>query len=160
MKRGQAGYGWMLASVVLAILLALLPLPAAIAPLRPYGLALVMAYWVLETPERAGLGFAFFCGLLADFASGAILGEQALRMVILAFILDRFRTRLRFFPTWQQALVIGALLLNDRVISAGVRLTLGAPQLPWAYWWAPLVGMLLWAPLFVLLDSLSRERRG
>ena len=159
MKRGQTGYGWMLASVVLAILLALLPLPAGIAPLRPYGLALVMAYWVLETPERAGLGFAFFCGLLADFATGAILGEQALRMVILAFILDRFRTRLRFFPTWQQALVIGALLLNDRIVDAAIHLALGLPLVPWSYWWAPLLGAALWPPLFVLLDGLRVGRK-
>ncbi|AXA84802.1 rod shape-determining protein MreD [Lysobacter oculi] len=154
MKRGQTGYGWMLASVVLAILLALLPLPTAISPLRPYGLALVMAYWVLETPERAGLGFAFFCGLLADFASGAILGEQALRMVILAFILDRFRTRLRFFPTWQQALVIGALLLNDRIVSAVVHALVNAPQGPAAYWLSPLAGALMWGPVFLVLDAL------
>ena len=159
MKRGQAGYGWMLASVVLAILLALLPLPAAIAPLRPYGLALVMAYWVLETPERAGLGFAFFCGLLADFATGAILGEQALRMVILAFILDRFRTRLRFFPIWQQALAIGALLLNDRIVAAVIRLMAGASQAEAATWVSPLSGALLWGPLFLLIDALRHGRR-
>ena len=68
MKRGQTGYGWMFASVVLAILLALLPLPGLMAPLRPYWLALVVAYWVLENPDRAGLGFAFVAGLLADVA--------------------------------------------------------------------------------------------
>ncbi|HHW4672035.1 MAG TPA: rod shape-determining protein MreD, partial [Xylella fastidiosa subsp. multiplex] len=31
---------------------------------------------------------------------------------------------------------------------------LGQPLLPWSYWSAPLLGMLLWAPLFVLLDAL------
>jgi len=73
--------------------------------------------------------------------------------------LQRFRAQLRFFPMPQQALVVGGLLLNDRVISAGLRLALGEPQLPWSYWWAPLAGLLLWTPLFVLLDSLRRERR-
>ena len=128
MKRGDVGYGWMWASVLLALLLALVPLPAPLDALRPYWLALLVAYWVLESPERAGLGFAFLSGLLADLATGAILGEQALRMVILAFILDRFRTRLRFFPIWQQALAIGALLLNDRIVAAVIRLMAGASQ--------------------------------
>lgn len=152
--------GWLLpVSVLLALLLGLLPLPPAMQPFRPYWIALVLAYWVLEDEDRAGLGLAFACGLCADIAYGGLLGEQSLRLIVLAFILQRFRTQMRFFPLPQQALAIGGLLLNDRVISAGLRLALGEPQPPAAYWWAPLLGMALWAPLFVLLDSLRRERR-
>ena len=159
MKRGDVGYGWMWASVLLALLLALVPLPAPLDALRPYWLALLVAYWMLESPERAGLGFAFLSGLLADLATGAILGEQALRMVILAFILDRFRTRLRFFPIWQQALAIGALLLNDRIVAAVIRLMAGASQAEAATWVSPLSGALLWGPLFLLIDALRHGRR-
>jgi hypothetical protein len=56
--------------------------------------------------------------VVADLMYGGILGEQALRLVVLAFILQRFRARMRFFPLSQQALAVGGLLLNDRVISA------------------------------------------
>ena len=153
-------HGWLLpVSLLLALLLGLLPLPTSLQPFRPYWLALVLAYWVLEEEDRAGLGLAFLVGVAADIAYGGLLGEQSLRLVVMVFILQRFRTQLRFFPMPQQALVVGGLLLNDRVISAGLRLALGEPQLPWSYWWAPLAGLLLWAPLFVLLDSLRRERR-
>lgn len=153
--------GWLLpVSLLLALLLGLLPLPTLLQPFRPYWLALVLAYWVLDSEGlRTGLGLAFVIGLVADIAYGGLLGEQSLRLVVLAFILQRFRAQLRFFPLPQQALAIGGLLLNDRVISAGLRLALGEPQLPWLYWWAPLLGLLLWAPMFVLLDSLRRERR-
>ncbi|HEX5664070.1 MULTISPECIES: rod shape-determining protein MreD [unclassified Lysobacter] len=151
---------WLLpVSLLLALLLGLLPLPTSLQPFRPYWLALVLAYWVLEEEDRAGLGLAFLVGVAADIAYGGLLGEQSLRLVVMVFILQRFRTQLRFFPMPQQALVVGGLLLNDRVISAGLRLALGEPQLPWSYWWAPLAGLLLWTPLFVLLDSLRRERR-
>ena len=119
----------------------------------------MLGYWVLETPERAGLGLAFGAGLAADLVYGELLGEQALRLVILVFILQRFRARLRFFPLWQQALAIGALLLNDRVVEAALHLAAGEPVLPWRYAWAPLVGMLLWPPLFLLLDALRLARR-
>ena len=150
---------WVLpVSVLLALLLGLLPMPALLQPLRPYWLALVLAYWVIEDSERVGLGFAFAAGLVADLAFGGLLGEQALRLVVMAFILQRFRTQIRFFPMPQQALAVGGLLLNDRVISAILHLALGEPLLPAAYWWAPLVGMLLWAPLFVLLDALRMGR--
>ena len=64
MKRNRT---WVLpVSVALALLLGLVPLPALLQPLRPYWLALVLTYWVIETPDRAGLGFAFCIGLLAD----------------------------------------------------------------------------------------------
>ena len=156
MSRGRS---WVLpVAVLLALLLGLLPLPAMLQPLRPYWLALVVAYGVIEDNDRVGLGYAFCVGLVADLAFGGLLGEQALRLVVMAFILQRFRTQLRFFPMPQQALAIGGLLLNDRVISTVLHLALGEPLLPMAYWWAPLLGMLLWAPLFLLLDALRIGR--
>ena len=153
-------HAWVLpVSLLLALLLGLLPLPEMLQPLRPYWLALVMAYWVIEGNDRVGLGAAFAVGLVADLAFGGLLGEQALRLVVMTFILQRFRTQLRFFPMAQQALAVGGLLLNDRVITTAVHLALGEPLLPWMYWWAPLLGMLLWAPLFLLLDALRMGRR-
>lgn len=152
--------GWIMpVSIILALLLGLLPLPDLLQPLRPYWLALIVAYWVIEAPDSAGLGFAFIVGLIADLMFGGLLGEQALRLVIMTFILQRFRARLRFFPLSQQALAIGVLLLNDRVVASAVHLALGEPTLPWNYWWAPVLGMLLWPPLFLMLDALRLGKR-
>ena len=146
---------WILyASLAVALLLGLLPLPAVLQPLRPFWIALVLAYWLIEDPERVGLGFAFGLGLVGDIVDGGLLGEQALRLVILAFIVQRFRARLRFFPVSQQALTIGALLVNDRIVSAGLHLALREPTLPWSYWAAPAIGMLLWPVVFLVLDAL------
>ena len=156
----RARNGWVLpVSLLLALLLGLVPLPGLVQPLRPYWLALVLAYWLLEEPERIGLGVAFLLGLVADLAFGGLLGEQALRLVVMAFILDRFRARMRFFPLSQQALVVGVLLLNDRVVTAAIHVVMGAPQLPWMYWCAPVLGMLLWAPLHFVLDALRLRHK-
>ena len=54
---------------------------------------------------------------------------------------------------------IGGLLLNDRIVTTVVHLALGEPTLPWPYWWAPVLGMLFWPPLFVLMDALRLGRR-
>ena len=73
--------GWILpASLCVALLLGLLPLPETLQPLRPYWLALVLAYWVIEAPDNAGLGLAVIVGLVADLMFGTLLGEQALRL--------------------------------------------------------------------------------
>ena len=141
-------------SLLAALLLMLLPIPPALQPLRPYWLALVLAYWVMEDPDRIGLGWAFVIGVVADLVVGTLLGEQALRLVVITFILQRFRARLRFFPMSQQALAIGALLLNDRIVALAIRMTLGEPALASLAWFSPLIGMLLWVPVFMLLDGL------
>lgn len=141
-------------SFVAALLLGLIPLPPSLAPLRPYWLALVLAYWVIEDPDHIGLGFAFFIGLVGDLTFGGVFGEQALRLVVMTYILQRFRARLRFFPMSQQALAIGGLLLNDRIVATALHAALGQSTLPGAFWLAPLTGMLLWPLVFLVLDSL------
>ncbi len=151
---------WLLpASVVVALMLGLLPLPQMLQPFRPYWLALVLAYWLLEDHERIGLGFAFGLGLVADIVCGTLLGEQALRLCVMTFILQRFRPQLRFFPLPQQSLAIGALLLNDLIIAAATHFMLGEPMRPWAWWWSPLIAAVLWPPLFIVLDALRLGRK-
>lgn len=153
--------GWLFGgSFALAFLLQLMPLPQFLLPLKPFWVGLVLVYWAIETPERTGLGFAFLLGLTGDVLTGELLGEQALRLLVLAFIVLRFRARLRFFPVWQQALAVLALLLNDRVVMLMVRGFSGAPMPPVEFWIAPLVGMLAWPFVFLLFDDLRLRVRG
>lgn len=150
-------------SLLVGLLALVLPLPGGWEGARPYLLALVLCYWLLEAPERVGMGVAFMLGLSADVIAGTLLGEQALRLMVMAFLVQRFRARLRFFPLWQQAAAVLALLLNDRVITQAIRFAAGDGLLPWVVWLAPLLGFLLWPWLFLLLDGLrlrARDRAG
>ena len=152
--------GWiLLLSLGGAFLLSLLPLAPTIEPYRPYWLALVLIYWAIECPDLIGLGTAFSCGLIADVLYGGRLGEQSVRLIVILFIVERFRTRLRFFPMPQQAMVVGGLLLNDFVVLTILHLVLGEPILPWAYSGSAWIGTLLWPPLFVFLDALRLGQR-
>lgn len=160
MTRGPSA--WVLYGSLFAGLLVLvvpLPLPAGVSMARPYLLAMLLAYWLLEAPERVGLGTAFFAGLAADLVSGTLLGEQALRLVVLAFLVHRFRARLRFFPLWQQALAVFVLLLNDRLVVLAIQLAAGAGMPPWPTWLSPLAALALWPWLFLLLDELRLRQR-
>ena len=70
---------WVLpASILLALVLGLLPLPQVLQPLRQYWLALVVAYWVLEAPEKAGLGLAFIAGV----DPAALVGSEDREVII------------------------------------------------------------------------------
>lgn len=146
-------------SIALCYLLQLMPLPQALLPLKPWWLALVLVYWALEAPERVSLGRVFILGLIGDVFAGDLLGEQALRLCILCFILMRFRARLRFFPMWQQALAVFALLLNDRIVLLAVRAVAGLAGAPPSYWLAPIIGALAWPWVFLLLDDARARLR-
>jgi len=152
--------GWLFAgSLAVAFVLQLMPLPLALLPMKPYWVGLVLIYWAIEAPERINLGFAFLFGLGSDVLTGELLGEQALRLVVLAFIVLRFRARLRFFPVWQQALAVLALLLNDRVVMLMVRGFAGESMPTASFWIAPVLGMLAWPLLFLLFDDLRARLR-
>ena len=149
-------------SILAALLLGLMPVPEWLVAFKPFWLALVLCYWLLELPERVGLGFAFVVGLAADVLHGALLGEHALRLCMLAFIVLRFRPRLRFFTLWQQALAVFAMLVNDRIVLVMIRGFSGEGAPPLEFWVSPLTGLLLWPWLFLALDGarLRLRQRG
>ena len=88
-----------------------------------------------------------------------MLGEQALRLTAMVFIALRFRSRLRFFPMWQQSLAVLGLLVNDRILLLLVRVFGGDPLPPPEFWISPLVGAALWPFVFLILDDLRARLR-
>ncbi len=146
-------------TIIVAILLTLLPLPEVLAPFKPYWVAMVVIYWSLETQEMTSLGLAFLIGLVLDILSGSLMGLHALSLAVIVFLVQRFRSRLRFFPPWQQALSILGLLVNDRIILIWITALLGEPIPTWKYWLPPLVAMVLWPWLFLLLDRIRARTR-
>jgi rod shape-determining protein MreD len=159
MNRQRLSLWWFTGTLAFALLSMLVPLPNVLEPFKPYWPALILLYWVLESEDRVTLGLAFAVGLGADLLDGVVLGEQALRLCALVFIAMRFRSRLRFFPMWQQALAVLALLLNDRLLLLIVRVLAGASLPPASWWISPFVGAALWPFLFLLLDDLRARLR-
>ena len=159
MNRRRDRTGVIIVTLVVAIVLTLVSLPPALDALRPYWVALVLIYWCLETQGLVTLGMAFSIGLLLDLLTGSLLGQHALSLVILVYLVTRFRARLRFFPTWQQALSVFALLLNDRIILLWIVSLRGDPLPSLDFWLPPIMGTLLWLPVFLLLDRFRGNMR-
>ncbi len=146
-------------TIMAAILLSLLPLPEMLLPFKPYWVAMVVIYWSLETRGIISLGLAFLIGLVLDVLSGSLMGLHALSLVVMVFLVQRFRSRLRFFPPWQQAFSVLGLLVNDRIILIWITVLLGESLPTWKYWLSPLVGMALWPWLFLFLDRIRARQR-
>jgi rod shape-determining protein MreD len=159
MRRTQEPTLILAGSLVAAVLLTLVPLPSALDLFRPYWVGLVMVYWSLETVDTINLGTAFAMGLLLDILGASLMGMHALSLVIMVYLVQRFRARLRFFPPWQQALAVLGLLVNDRIILLWITSLLGEPIPTWRFWLPPLAGLFIWPWLFLLLDRLRLRHR-
>lgn len=146
------------ATVAVALMLAMMPLPEAVEPLRPDWVALVVLYWAIAVPERFGLVFAWIAGVLLDVGTGTLLGQHALGLVLVVAVALRLHQRLRLFPLAQQTLVIVALLFFKQVLvlwTSGVADR--APQEAWMHMLAPALALLFWPLVFIILRDLRRR---
>ena len=144
-------------SALAALALAVIPLPAAIAALRPDFLVLVVFYWSIESPRAGGLGLAFVAGLALDVIRGVVLGEHALALTLMAAYATHLRLRLRVFSVLSQSLTIFALLSGYQFVLFWVDGATGNPVTTFGRWLAPVIGALLW-PLLVGTLSRLHER--
>ncbi len=137
--------GWTAAlSLVVALALTIVPLPAAAAPFRPDFAALVLLYWALYWPQRVGLGVAFVVGLVLDTLKGAVLGQHALALCIIMYIAMRFHLRIRVFPLGQQMLTILMLLVVHQFVLFWIDGVVGTGEVSLYRWGTVLTGTLMW----------------
>ena len=150
---------FILLSLFAGLLLNLVPLSEPLLTYRPDFLALVMLYWCIQEPRFAGVGVAWFVGLLMDVGDATLFGPHALAYAVLAYGAEHFRRRVLRFPLWQQAVQVAALLVLCALIVLLVRFVGGAALPKWTYLAPPLVGALLWPLVSVLLQRPQRPSR-
>jgi rod shape-determining protein MreD len=88
-RRGSGiihAYAGIIFSFFIAFSLVIFPLPASIAFLRPDFVLLVLTYWVVNLPNRAGVVMAFIVGIFYDLLAGSLFGVMGLTMSIVAFL--------------------------------------------------------------------------
>ncbi len=144
-------------SALLALALAVLPLPDVLQPLRPDFLVLVVFYWCIESPRAGGLGLAFFSGLALDVTSGVVLGQHALALTLMGAWATNLRLRIRVFSVLSQCLTIFALLTGYQFVLFWVDGATGNPVTTYSRWFAPFIGALLW-PVLVNIMGKVHER--
>ena len=153
----QLKYLVIYASLVVALILMILPLPDWAQLYRPNWVALVLIYWSMALPKRVGLWFAFFCGIVLDTSLGTLLGQHAMGLVIIIFLNMNFHQRIRVLALAQQAIYVFALLLINHAVIAWVEGMMGRQTPLLAFFGAPLVGMLIWPWVFVILRDIRRK---
>lgn len=144
-------------SYLVALLLSIWPLPDAAEPFRPAWVLLVTIYWCLFLPQRVGLLVTFCAGILLDTLTGALLGEHALALLLVAWVTLKLHLQLRVYPWWQQALVVWLLMLLYTFVLYWIDGMLGYTQGALLRWMPVLITTVLWPWSMQLLGLLQQR---
>ena len=144
-------------SALVALGLAILPLPTVLDSFRPDFLVLVVFYWCIESPRAGGLGLAFFSGLALDVIQGVVLGQHALALTLMGAWATHLRLRIRVFSVLSQCLTIFALLAGYQFVLFWVDGATGNPVTNFSRWLAPVIGALLWPALVSAMGNVHER---
>lgn len=157
MKPRAHAYWAVLLSFALAALLQIVALPIWAQWWRPQCLALVLIYWVMALPHRVGLTTAFLVGLFYDLLCGAVLGQHALGLVLVAYGAGLLYQRLRLFALWQQGVVVLLLMMIYQLTGHWVQSLSGRGAQSLHFLLPVLSSALIWPFVFVTLRSFRRR---
>jgi len=144
-------------SFILALTLTIVPLPSLLEPFRPAWVPMVLIYWVMALPKRIGVAVGWVVGLLLDVATGALMGQNALALALLAYLTLQLHQRLRVYPVGQQALSVLMLVALYQMLVVWVRGIIGHPPETWLYWMQSITSMLFWPAIFIVLRGVRRQ---
>lgn len=112
-------------TIVIALLLALSPLPAWAEAARPAWVLMVVVYWSIACPQWFGVASAWCVGLVMDVLLGTMLGQHALGFALVSAFATRYHLVLRNLAFAQQALVVGGLVVCELLVVASANLAVG-----------------------------------
>ncbi|MFC3607841.1 rod shape-determining protein MreD [Stutzerimonas tarimensis] len=140
------GGSWVIwLSFIAGLILSVIPMPEFLVTGRPLWLAMLLCYWTLYLPHRVGMTTAFMLGLVADVLYGTPLGQNALVLTLVSFLVQVLQQRLRMFPTWQQSLVVLIVFGLAQLVQLWLHVLVGNRPPPIVSFLLPvLVSALLW----------------
>lgn len=144
-------------TLICALTLTIIPLPAWAEAWRPLWVALAVFYWILALPEHFGVGLAWCIGLLLDALTGSVLGAHALAMTLAAFVAARSHLVIRMYPVWQQSLLVALALALYEFALFWINGILGVQGIGAARWFPILSSAVLWPWVFVVLRAVRRR---
>lgn len=139
-------------TVVVALILAIYPLPVGWVWFRPEFVALVVIYWILTLPQHVGIGFAWCVGLTQDIVENAYLGQHALALVPVAYVCLLSYQRIRNYALWQQSAWIFILVGLHQLFWNWVHSLTGKDSQSLIFLVPALVSALIWPLMVILLE--------
>ena len=141
---------------ILAFILGSISLPIILELISPFWLLLFFIYWLIYSDSNGIFSAALILGLLLDILQGAILGQNALALIVSsAFILSVKKSFFVSNLTTQQVYVFIASLIY-LVLFLMTHLVVQGLQSQWLILFGPFTGALMWPVVRFLLAKLKQ----
>jgi rod shape-determining protein MreD len=156
-QEGSHGYWLIVNSFLLAYVLAVLPMPLWLMWARPEWVALILIYWAIALPHRVGILTALALGVMLDALEGAVLGQNAFSLLVVALLCQTLYQRLRVFSVLQQAGTVFVLIGINQLVCQWVQNLegVGGPSL--LFLLPAVSSALLWPVVLHVLRRLRRQ---
>lgn len=158
---GREQHGvWVIGLTFLAaFLLAVITLPQWLLWARPEWLALVLIYWTIALPHRVGIFTGLIVGVLLDSIEGAIFGQNAFSLMVVAMLSLVLYQRLRVFNVLQQAGTVFILVGINQLICQWVQNLQGRGVDSLLFLLPAFSSALMWPVMLHVLRSIRRHYR-
>jgi len=141
---------------ILAFIVGSISLPHVLELISPFWLLLFFIYWLIYSDSNGIYSAALILGLLLDVLQGAILGQNALALVISsAFILSVKKSFFVSNLTTQQVYVFIASLIY-LIFFLITHLVIQGLQIQWLIIFVPFTGAIVWPIVRFLLAKLKQ----
>ena len=141
---------------ILAFILGSISLPNILELVSPFWLLLFFIYWLIYSDSNGIFSAALILGLLLDILQGAILGQNALALIISsAFVLSVKKSFFVSNLTTQQVYVFIASLIY-LILFLVTHLVVQGLHIQWLIIFVPFTGALVWPIVRFLLAKLKQ----
>ena len=158
-KFEKSSLGAIVLTFVIALILNLIEYPQWMAYAKPDWVLLVLFYWCLALPNRIGVGFGWFAGLLLDIFYYSVLGQHAIAKAFVALVAVSSHRRLRLYVLWQQCFIVFLVASVDVAITIWIFSFTSGLEISIKYWQSAFTTCLLWPLVYNALRRL-RHRTG
>jgi rod shape-determining protein MreD len=145
--------------LISAIALQLVALPNAIAPARPLWVPMIFAYWTFISPAGPSILLAWLVGLTLDVLFNTPLGEHAVALLLMIWLVHWLRRFMLMVSFWQTTLVLAPAWAVYAGLTFWLDGSRGVRADAWMLWLPIASSVILWPFLFPVLSMLGKPSR-
>ncbi|MEZ5452392.1 MAG: rod shape-determining protein MreD [Thiothrix sp.] len=152
--------GAVLLTLLIATILAVIPLGEHLSFWRPEWIALTLIHWALIIRDRLSLVMVFGIGLVMDALYGSLLGQHALGYVLVTYLAVRLSLRMTPEAFLQQLALLFAIMGLYMLVNLWIQgVTGGGGQGGWLYWASLPSSIAIWPVYHSLLGYFHIQRK-
>ena len=148
------------ASFFIALLATFIDLPSWADWIYPEFLDIVLLYWIYTSYAYVNIGSAFLIGVVLDIILDTPIGEHALVLILAAYFIIKFNSKIQVLDFEKKLLVIFGLIFWCQFAPLLIQFCLGQSSFFWLsltkIFVKTLSGTLLWLVLPILLNIKKR----